>query len=304
MSSGVSEDEIVVGEAVALEVSRAGFGRRILGAVIDVLCQIIFFFVAALVMSTVLDEVTDEALARVAILVMIVGVFVGWPVIWETATRGRSPGKFATGERVVRLDGGAIIYRQALIRGLVGFVELWMFGFGIAALAILVSRRSQRLGDMAAGTMVVRERVPLELPRPASMPAYLGAWASQADISNLGPTLAINVRQYLHRRGQLSPSARDGIAQRLCTQVSDHVSPQPPPCHPDDFLMAVLAERARRDRRRLANARDLAERLLGRSEPVSLSPVGGVGAQSPINGPHSYGPPTASGGPSPGVAQV
>lgn len=289
MSSGVSADEIVVGEAVALEVAQSGFGRRMLGAIIDAISQITFLALVLYLATRFLAELPDTALVRVAFLVIVVGVFVGWPAAWETATRGRSLGKFALGERVVRVDGGSITYRHAMIRALIGFVEIWWTGFGLAAFAILISRRSQRLGDMAAGTMVVREKVQLKLPPPAGMPPYLQSWAAQADITSLGPTLALNVRQYLQRRAQMSPLARHGLAQRLCDQVAQHVSPPPPPCQPDDFLMAVLAERARRDRRRLAHARSLSARLLGRVDAVPLGAVGRVPAQSPANAAYRHG---------------
>lgn len=299
MSTAVGDDEIVVGEAVALDVARAGFGRRLLGGVLDVIIQVLLVIGLILVSLRALDALPSEALLRVVLLVIVVGGLVGWPVAWEVTTRGRSPGKFATGERVVRLDGGSIVYRQSLIRALIGFVEFWTFGFTLAAFAVLMSKRSQRLGDMVAGTMVVRERVPLRLPPPAPMPPYLARWAAGADISTLDPTLALNVRQYLQRRGQLSPQARQRVAQRLSGQVAGYVAPQPPPCPPDDFMMAVLAERARRDRRRLAAARTLSDRLLGQREPVSLAAVGSVPTQSPVNPAYGYGTQPAGGGAAP-----
>ena len=83
-------------------------------------------------------------------LTVIVLVIVGYPVIWETLTRGRSPGKFALGLRVVSDDGGPERFRQALVRGLAEVVEIWLLLGCPALICAVLSARGKRLGDLFA----------------------------------------------------------------------------------------------------------------------------------------------------------
>ena len=116
-------------------------------------------------------------------------MFVGYPLLWETLTRGRSPGKYAMGLRVVRTDGGPIVFRHALARALAGFiVDFGLLSLFTGLIGIVVSAstaRGQRIGDLLAGTVVVRERLPrtgLEsLPPPdPGLAAWAGAASSPA----------------------------------------------------------------------------------------------------------------------------
>ena len=115
------------------------------------LLAITFFLAAA-------DVGDDDASAAIA-LVVFVGVIVGYPLLFETLTNGRTPGKMALGLRVVRDDGGAGRFRHALVRALVGVIEIWTLPF-VAILSSLASTKGKRVGDYLAGTVVVRERVP------------------------------------------------------------------------------------------------------------------------------------------------
>ena len=94
------------------------------------------------------------------LIIFTVLVIVGYPVVFETATRGRTPGKMAMGLRVVSDDGGPERFRQALFRALAGFVEIWMFMGGPAVICSLISPRGKRIGDVFAGTVVISERGP------------------------------------------------------------------------------------------------------------------------------------------------
>ena len=87
------------------------------------------------------------------------------PTSIETITRGRSLGKLAVGGRIVRSDGGASGFRQAFIRALVGVFELWFTLGAVAAIVGAFTPRSQRLGDLLAGTYSERTRTP-------QLPAY------------------------------------------------------------------------------------------------------------------------------------
>src|SRR5207245_9983869 len=131
--------------------------------------------------------------------------------------RGRTLGKAAMGLRVVRDDGGPIRFRHAFVRGLVGVV-VDRPGISVALLALvpmLMTARSKRLGDLAAGTVVVHERVPSRLATPAVMPAGLQGWAAGLDLTLVDDTLAMELRQFLARSAQLAPWAREELGGRL-----------------------------------------------------------------------------------------
>jgi hypothetical protein len=181
-------------------------------------------------------------------------------------------GKFAAGLRTVRDDAGPIGFRHALTRALVGFVEIWMF-FGVPALtSALLSGKSKRLGDHAAGTYVVRERVHLTLPPPPVMPPALAAWAAQADIARLPDSLAMAVRQFLMRAPMLSPQSRASLGIQLHDEVVSYLAPAPPAgTHPELVLAAVIADRRRRDWLRLQRDAALRRRLIP-ADPIDSLP--------------------------------
>src|SRR5690242_15284945 len=156
MNSLVTGDDLVTGEAVALELPAATVGLRAASGLIDVLTELILL-VALLLVSFTAVSTSDDALAAVAVLLCTVGVLVGLPTAMETITRGKTIGKLALGLRAVRDDAGPITFRQSLVRALVGFVEIWIFCCVPALLCALVNPRGKRLGDMVAGTYVVRE---------------------------------------------------------------------------------------------------------------------------------------------------
>ena len=144
-------DRVVIGEAVELDVRTARLPSRALGLALDVLIMLVLLLVVLLVMSAIGADV-DPALAAAVSLITTVGVFVGYPLLWETLTRGRSPGKYAMGLRVVRTDGGPIVFRHALARALAGFiVDFGLLSLFTGLIGIVVSASTAR-GRAAGGS--------------------------------------------------------------------------------------------------------------------------------------------------------
>jgi uncharacterized RDD family membrane protein YckC len=207
----------------------------------------------------------EEALFGVASVVLIAFTLVIGPAMLETLTMGRTIGKFAMGLRTVRDDAGPISFHHAFVRHLIGVPEIWVFSCVPALVCALVNSKGKRLGDLVAGTYVVRDRYTLHLPWPVEMPWHLAHWAASADIAPLPDSLAVALRQLLGRTRTLSPEARYTLVTHILTEVQQHVSPPPPPgTHPEDFLAAVAAERRRRDEYRLWREADLRWRLTRR----------------------------------------
>jgi len=260
----LTSDDLVTGEAVALDLPPASLGLRIASGLIDVTTTLALLFVVILVAS-IATLGTDAALATVALIGSIVIVFVVVPTTVETLTRGRSLGKLAFGMRAVRDDAGPISFQHSFIRALVGFVEIYAFFGAPAFFSALLSSRGKRLGDYAAGTYVVRERVKLQLTPPAAMPPHLATWAQHADMTSLPTGLMLAVRQYLSRLPTIDPTSRVTIGARLADEVLKYVAPEPPPrSAPEDFLAAVIASRRERDLSRLRRQSEFRQRLTTR----------------------------------------
>ncbi|WP_148611414.1 RDD family protein [Nocardioides rubriscoriae] len=259
-----TSDDLVTGEAVALDLPPASLGSRMASGLIDV--AVTFgALVVVLVVFAVASVDTDPALAQAAVIAVTLLVLVVAPTALETLTRGRSVGKLALGLRAVRDDAGPVSFQHALTRTLIGVVEVYVL-FGVPAFfSMLLSPRGKRLGDYAAGTYVVRTRVPLSLPSPPMVPHHLVGWAARADITALPTGLALACRQYLGRAATLDPASRAAVGARLAEEVSAHVAPPPPPgTRPEDFLAAVVGSRRERDLARLQRQAAQRHRLTSR----------------------------------------
>ncbi|MEU6134519.1 RDD family protein [Nocardioides sp. NPDC047086] len=262
----LTEDDLVTGDAVALDLPAAGLGMRLLSGLIDVIVVTALLIVTLFVFMTAAPA-TDEALAWAAYIAATASVLLVFPTIIETLTRGRSLGKLALGLRTVRDDGGAISFHHAFVRALIGVVEIYATSGTVAFLTAMIHPRGKRLGDIAAGTYVIRVRVPLRPPAPIRMPPELAAWASRADVATLPVGLSLAVRRFLS--GEVGtytdPVRRHALAERLATHVQTYVAPGPPPgTPPEAYLAAVLATRRDRDAARLARDEELRARLTAR----------------------------------------
>ena len=246
-------ETVVTGDAVVLDVQVAQLPVRAVGALIDIGIVVVGYLVGLMLWAATLTQF-DEALSAAILVIFTVLVMVGYPVILETATRGRSVGKIVMGLRVVSDDGGPERFRQALFRSLAGFFEIWTFLGGPAVICSLASAKGKRIGDLFAGTVVISERGPKLAPPPV-MPPTLAWWASSLELSGLGPEQAEMARQFLGRATQLDPAVRDEMAYRIAADVAARISPPPPPGVPPQYVLAaVLAERHRRELARLRPA--------------------------------------------------
>jgi uncharacterized RDD family membrane protein YckC len=243
-------EPMVTGDAVVLDVQIAQLPVRALAALIDLTVVFIGYLVGVMLWAVTIYDL-DAALSAAVLIIFTILTIVGYPVVFETATRGRSLGKMAVGLRVVSDDGGPERFRQALFRALSGFIEIWMFAGGPAVICSMLSAKGKRIGDVFAGTMVISERGP-KLSAPIPMPPALAWWASSLQLSGLRPEQAELARQFLSRANQLEPVLRDQMAHRIYADVVAQVSPPPPAAAPPPLVLAaVLAERHRRELARL-----------------------------------------------------
>lgn len=242
----VHEDEILTGEAVALDVQPIGLILRAAGALID-LASLVLLYIALLWVSWELLRV--EALpwqaSQIVAIVLLVAVFVCVPLIVESLSKGRSLGKLAVGARVVRSDGGAIGFRHAFIRAVLGIFEVLMTIGSVALVVGMFTPRAQRLGDLVAGTYAERTRTPRLPDDTRLLPLGMEGWAAIADVGRVPDRVGRRMSQFVAGAGQMYPPARMRAAADLAAELAPYVSPFPAG-DPETVVRAVAA--ARRDR--------------------------------------------------------
>jgi uncharacterized RDD family membrane protein YckC len=233
--------DVRTGEAVAIRYELAGLGSRFLAIVLDGLAQVALliglFVLAAFVEPPLLRALPSKylAAAQIALAILIVFAIVfGWFVIFETWWSGRTPGKRVLGLRVVRDGGFPVDWGASVIRNLVRIAEL-VFGFyALSALSALLSSENKRLGDYAAGTIVVRDRV----ERGGGLDAYLAV--TQNGLLSAEDRLL--VERFLARRGAFEVGARRELAAGIAARLRPGVPPALQGLDDEPLLEALVAE--------------------------------------------------------------
>jgi uncharacterized RDD family membrane protein YckC len=183
----------------------------------------------------------------VAVTIMLVGVFVvlwGYPAGLETVW-GRTVGKAALGLRVVTREGAPIGFRHAAIRAALGLVDFYLTLGGGAVVSALLSRRQQRLGDLVAGTLVLRERSAAGRPRAVRF-AHGHGWdtyAATLDPAVLSPQDYGAVRAFLMRADALTPDVRTEVAREIAGPLAERLGHVPPPQVTPELFLLCLAVR-------------------------------------------------------------
>jgi len=234
--------DVRTGEAVEIRYELAGLGSRFLALVVDMLAQfaiavallIAFSFAApGLSRLPLAGKNVTAWLIAFAILLFFM-IFFGWFAVFEAWWSGRTPGKRALGLRVVRDGGFPLDVGAAIIRNMVRIAEFALGFYTISAMSALISKENKRLGDFAAGTLVVRDRA----DAVPDLDAYL-ARSARSDIG-LSAEDRLLVDRFLTRRAALDRSAR----QRLAARIAERIRPtlQASYAHLDDeSLLEFLA---------------------------------------------------------------
>ncbi|MGX5680752.1 RDD family protein [Schumannella luteola] len=257
-------NELIVGEAVALDLRPAPFVLRAAGAAIDFIAYFGTYFVLLSLLLSYADQLgLDEALTRAVSVTGLVIAIVVVPTAVETLSQGKSLGKLAVGARIVRDDGGSIGFRHAFIRALTGVFEVFGTLGGGAAVIALFNSRSQRLGDLIAGTYSQNERVARTTTPVFGVPVVLQEWSRTADVARMPDGLARRIAQFLSQATALTPQTRSRLAAGLANEASVYVSPVPA-VDPELFLAGVSAIRRERE----FTALELQKRGLERLSPA------------------------------------
>jgi uncharacterized RDD family membrane protein YckC len=227
-------------EGVELELRLAGLGSRFSAELIDILIKGVLLGALALLAFLALGGVA-------ATVVFTVGVFaavVVYDVVFEVRSAGATPGKRALGTRVLLEDGSPVGLRASAIRNVIRLIEGFALLYIPAIIAVLATRRNQRLGDLAAGTVVARatqEGGPAFRRLPAA-----GEYADW-DVSAVTQEELAAVRSFLGRRFGFEPAVRYQLAATLAAKLGPKVSGGPPyDQQPERFLEQLESAKSAR----------------------------------------------------------
>jgi uncharacterized RDD family membrane protein YckC len=232
--------EIVTPEGVDLSLELAGLGSRFIGEIIDTLLKGVLIALLAIALYGIAGGVGAALFAIAAFLVWFF-----YDVLFEVLAGGRTPGKRAAGIRVVRTGGEPVGFTASAIRNLVRIVDGPVTSYIVGVVAIVASKRNQRLGDMAAGTLVTRE-APRAAAWPAPRAAALAASPDSWDVSAVTGEEIATVRHYLDRRWTLDDAARHQLAYQLAEGLRAKVAGVPDDVRGESFLERLAAAKAAR----------------------------------------------------------
>ena len=255
---------LVTPEAVVLQFETASLGSRVPAILLDLAVQLTLLLALGLALTAI-----GGTTGNVLLYLLITFVLFGYPVLFETLWRGRSPGKAALGLRVVRKDGAPVRFRHSLVRSFLGLVDFWLTTGAAAVIAVLLTRNNQRLGDLAAGTLVLRERSGAGRSAPVRFEVPYGweGYAATLDTSGLTPGGVRGGPVVPPAGGQPAPAGAERTGR---AGGDDRGRPDAPPP-------------AARGRPRAV------PRLRGRGPPAPLGPAGpgavGAGRTGPASAP-------------------
>jgi uncharacterized RDD family membrane protein YckC len=228
---------IATPEGVELALPLGGIGSRFTGLLIDLIIQYALLVASALLAFYLLGGVVADITLAIASLLLLLG----YDVLFEVLGGGRTLGKRAAGLRVVLDTGAPIGLRASLIRNLLRLVEGVALMYVPAMISVLATRSNQRLGDLAAGTLVVRDpRAQPAVQLPVDDPSAYASW----DVSAISQDDLVAVRTFLSRREQLNDAARHDLAAQLAARLRPRVAGVRGLSDDEQFLERLAAAKA------------------------------------------------------------
>lgn len=245
--------QFITPENIEVAYELAGIGSRFVGALIDHLLQLIIILAVSYVASAIAFGLAIapvlrgrapfwlEAFIVLATFLVLAGYFIFFELLWA----GRTPGKRAVGIRVVRDSGSPVDPYASVVRNFVRLVDFLPPPYGIGLMSVFLSRDYKRLGDFAAGTIVIRERpsAPLErteTTRPSAVAAQFLPLIKDIDALT-GPEFQL-IHEFVLRRAEMEPAAEQSVAMQLALpllpRLGIHVA-IPVAAHYPEILEAV-----------------------------------------------------------------
>ncbi len=233
---------IATPEGVTLDLVLAGLGSRFVARLLDTVIQV--SIIIALAIGGYAFGASGALLAVGVIVIFL--VMLAYDIPFELFNGGRTIGKMTAGIRVVGGGGEPIGFLGSAIRNILRLVDFLPVLYLTGAITIISTERDQRLGDLAAGTIVVRDKFPgLEsaVLAPLTVPSEAVArW----DVSAIDAQDLATIRQFLDRRLMLAWHVRTYFGTALAARVAPMVAGAPPNAHPEFLLEGVVVAKQQR----------------------------------------------------------
>ena len=231
---------IATPEGVEVELTLAGIGSRFIAAGMDFAIEI----VVITALGFLLRPAGDAGVAVFTSLSFALIFF--YDVLFEVLGAGRTPGKRACGIRVVGPGGRPIAFARSAVRNLLRLIDILPGFYAVGMTVIFITPRNQRIGDLAAGAYVVRDRHGDRSPAPGWLPQVDTASAATWDVSAVSADDLAPVRSFLERRYRLDPQVRLKLARQLASRLRPRVGGAPPGMGDEAFLELLVAAKAER----------------------------------------------------------
>jgi uncharacterized RDD family membrane protein YckC len=250
-------------ENVIFDYKVAGIGSRFMAALVDtlliVVLQAVIYLTLALLANSLLGDIQDWETSWMTWLFAVFGLIAfaflwGYYVFFEVLWNGQSPGKRWVKLRVIRTDGTSVTLTESLIRNLVRIVDFLPAYYGIGVVTMFINEQSRRLGDLAAGTLVVHDRAPMTLE---SLASAMAAPASARPLTTAQVDFPVErltqrdiqmAEDFIQRRHQLSSSST--IARRIAHALLKQMDMSPGQMgdmSDQDFIIQVVQAHRNRE---------------------------------------------------------
>lgn len=228
-------------EGVVLELVLAGLGSRFLARLLDTVIQFALIFALAVGVNAA----GSSGIIRAITIVLVFLVIFAYDIVFEALNDGRTIGKLAAGIRVVSSTGEPVRFLASAVRNIARIIDFLPFFYLIGSVSIVATERDQRLGDLAAGTFVARDRFPGLSNTPALITVPAEAVATW-DVSAISANELQAVRHFLDRRLELRWPARSHFALELSNRLGPKVAGIPPNSHPEYVLEGIVVAKQSR----------------------------------------------------------
>ncbi|HVJ96439.1 MAG TPA: RDD family protein [Acidimicrobiia bacterium] len=233
---------IATPEGVTLELVLAGLGSRFIARLLDSVIQ--GAIILALIFGAGIASAPGVVWAGVWVVVFL--VMFAYDVPFELLNGGRTIGKMTAGIRVVGRQGEPITFLASATRNIIRIVDFLPAFYAIGVVSIVGTQRDQRLGDLAAGTVVARDKFPglaNMTVAPITVPVEaVATW----DVSGLDGQEVATIRHFLDRRLTLAWHVRSYYANVLAQRVGPKVAGAPWGAHPEYFLEGIVVAKQSR----------------------------------------------------------
>jgi uncharacterized RDD family membrane protein YckC len=252
VSRDLSSDQLSIEtpELVAIEMPLAGIGSRFIALLVDYLIWgagfLVLFFLVVLILPSI--HAFSKMSAQWAVAVVVFLVFLcnwGYFTLFEAFWNGRTPGKRVAKIRVIQRTGRAIGLFESMARNLVRYVDQFPLFYAVGVIAVFATRQHQRLGDLAAGTLVVRDReaeTPLwgesgsrTFTAPSFVPSspipepHIALTLPAADVAKLSAADLEVLEGFFSRRLDMSLETRQALATRIAAALQAKSGLEAPP---------------------------------------------------------------------------